>query len=61
MKMFWKFWNGPLCRNKSGPSPLLNVVVYWQSSNAEACANQLSQILSKIVDEWGRGLVSEFM
>ena len=19
-KKFWKFWNGPLCRNKSGPS-----------------------------------------
>ena len=20
-KNLWKFWNGPLCRNKSGPSP----------------------------------------
>ena len=20
-KYFWKFWNGPLCRNKSAPSP----------------------------------------
>ena len=27
-KNLWKFWNGPLCRYKSGPSPLLNVAPY---------------------------------
>ena len=60
-KNFWRFWNGPLCRNKSGPSPLLNVVVYWQSSKAETCAKKLSQILANKIDNGGAGLVSKFM
>ena len=49
-KNFWKFWNGPHCRNKSGPSPLLKVAAYWQSSNTEACAKKLSQILANNID-----------
>ena len=53
-KNFWKFWNGLLCRNKSGPSPLLNVAVYWQSSNTEACAKKLSQIIANNIDNGGR-------
>ena len=60
-KDFWKFWSGPLCRNKSGPSPLLNVVVYWQKSKTEACAKKLSQILANNIENGRRGLVSEFM
>ena len=48
-KIFWKFWNGPLCRNKSAPSPLLNVAAYWQSTNTEACTKKLSQILANNV------------
>ena len=60
-KNLWKFWNGPLCRNKSGPSPLLNVAVYWQSSDTETCVKKLSQILANNIDNGGRGLVSEFM
>ena len=55
-KNFWKFWNGPLYRNKSGPSPLLNVAVYWKSSNTKACANRLSQILANNIDNGGRGI-----
>ena len=54
-KNLWKFWNGPLCRNKSGPSPLLNVAVYWQSSDTETCVKKLSQILANI-DNGGRGI-----
>ena len=34
-KNFWKFWNGSLCRTKSDPSSLLNVAIYWHSSNTE--------------------------
>ena len=30
-KNLWKFRNGPLCRNKSGPFSLLNVAGYWKS------------------------------
>ena len=60
-RKFWKFWSDSLCRNKSGPSPLLNVVVYWQSSNTEACAKKLSQILANNIDKRGGGSVSKFM
>ena len=60
-KKLWKFWNGPLCRNKSGPFPLLNVAAYWESSNSEACAKKLSQILANNIENRGEGLVSEFM
>ena len=55
-KNFWKFWNGPFCRNKSGPYPLLNIAVYWQSSNTQPCAKKLSQILVKNIDNGGRGI-----
>ena len=51
---FWKFWNGLLCRNKSGSFPLLSVTVYWQSSNAKACAKKVSQILVNNMDNGGR-------
>ena len=53
-KKFRKFWNGPLCRNKSSPSPLLNVAVYWQSSYVKACAKKLSQILANSIGNMGR-------
>ena len=43
---FLNFGNGPLCRNKSGSFPLLNLAGYWQSSNTEACAKKRSQILA---------------
>ena len=55
-KKFLKFWNGPLCRNKSCPFPLLNVAAYWQSSNSEACAKKLSQVLPNNIDNRGRGI-----
>ena len=55
-KNLWKFWNGPLCRNKSGPSPLLNVAVYWQSSDTETFVTKLSQILANNIDNGGRGI-----
>ena len=56
-----KFWNGPLYRYKPGPFPQLSVAAYWQSSNTEACAKKLSQILANNIENRGRGLVSEFI
>ena len=55
-KTLWKFWNGPLFRNKLALFPLLNVAAYWQSSNTEACAKKLSQILVNNIDNGGRGI-----
>ena len=37
------------------PFSLLNVAAYWQSSNAEACAKKLSQILANNIDHGGKG------
>ena len=54
LKNFQKFWNGPHCRNKSDSYPLLNVAVCWKSSNTEACANKLTQILAN--NNKGRGV-----
>ena len=55
-KNLWKFWNCPLRRNKSDPSILLNVAVYWKSSNTEASAKKLSQILANNIDNGVRGV-----
>ena len=55
-KNLWKFWNGPLCRNKSDTFPLINVAVYWQSSDTEACAKKLSQILANNINNGGTGI-----
>ena len=52
----WKFWNVSICRNKSGPFPLLSVAGYWQSSNTEACAKKLFQILANNIDNGWRGI-----
>ena len=60
-KNFWKFWNCPRCRNKSAPSPLLNVAAYCQSSNIEACAKKLSRVLANNIEYGGRGFVSELV
>ena len=53
-KNFCKFWNGPHCKNKSGPFPPLIVAVYWQSSNTKACVKKPSQILANNIDDGGR-------
>ena len=53
---FQKFWNGPLSRSKSGPSPLINVAASWKSSNTKACAKKLSQMLANNNDNGGRGI-----
>ena len=45
----WSFY-----RNKSSPSPLLNVVACWKSSNTEACVKKLSQILANNIDNGRR-------
>ena len=55
-KNLWKFWNGPLCRNKSGPFPLLNIAGYCKSRNTKACAKKLSQILTNNIDHGGSGI-----
>ena len=38
------------------PFPLLNVATHWKSSNIEACAKKLSQILANNIDNGGRGV-----
>ena len=55
-KKKWKFWNGPLCRNKSAPFPLINFAAYCKSSNTEAFAKNLFQILTKNIDNWRVGI-----
>ena len=55
--IFWKFWNDPLCRNKSVPFPLLNVVAYCQNINTEACAKKLPQTLTNNIDHGKMGIV----
>ena len=52
-KNLCKFWNDPLCTNRSGLFCLHNVAAYWKSSNTEACAKKLSQILANNIDNWG--------
>ena len=41
---------------KSGPSPLLNVAVYWRSNDTETCVKKMSQILANNIDNGGRGI-----
>ena len=54
LKTSWKFWNGLLCI-RPPPSPYL-------STNTEACAKKLPQLLAiKIDNEGGGGLILEFM
>ena len=40
--------------------PLLNVVVYWQSSNTEACVKKLSQMLANNIDNLRYSRLSVF-
>ena len=47
-KNFRKLWNGPLCRNASDPSSLLDIAACWKS------AKKLSQILGNNIDNDGR-------
>ena len=56
LEKFMEILNGPLCRNKSGPYPPLNVAAYWKSSNTEACGKNLPQILASNIYSGGRGL-----
>ena len=53
-KHLWKFWNGPLWRNKSGLFLLLIVARYCKGSNTEACVKKKSQILANNTDHGGR-------
>ena len=54
LEKLWKFLNGELCANTSGPSTLLNVAVYCKSSNAISCAKRLPQILANNSDNEGK-------
>ena len=56
LKNFLKSWYDPHCRNKSGPSPLLNLAAYEKSSNIKACAKELSQTLANNSDNGVRGI-----
>ena len=38
------------------PPPLLNVAVYWQSSDTKTCVKKLSEILANNIDNEGRGI-----
>ena len=55
-KNLLKLWNGPLCRKKSGPLPLLNVALYCKSSNNKACPKKLSQILPNKIHHGRKGI-----
>ena len=46
---------------KKAPSLLISVAAYWKSSNKEACAKTLLQILANNIDNRRMGLVSEFI
>ena len=68
-KKLQKFWNGTLCRNKSGPFPLLDVAAYWKSSNNEVCANTDIErgrggggvlLVSEIMSQAKRRWITEF-
>ena len=52
MENLWESLNGLLCRNKSGPSPLLDVSAYWKSSNTYVWSKKLSHILANNFDNW---------
>ena len=53
-KNLWELCNDPIWRNKSGSFPLLNVAAYWKSSNTEARAKTLCQILANNIDNGGK-------
>ena len=58
-KNFLKFWYDPLCRNKSGPSLLLNVAAYWKSCNTEVPRNCLRYLQTTLImdeGDWSQNL-----
>ena len=60
-KNFWKFCNGPRCRNKSGPSPLLNVAVIGRVPIPKLEPRNCLRYLQTTLIMGEGGLVSKFM
>ena len=58
-KSLWKLWNGPLCRNKLGPSPILNVI--GRVATPTLVPRNSLRYLKTALIMGGGGLVSEFM
>ena len=58
-KSLWKLWNGPLCRNKLGPSPLLNII--GRVATPKLVPRNSLRYLKTALIMGGGGLVSEFM
>ena len=60
-KNFWKFWNGPLYRNKSGPSPLLNAQYIGRAATPKLVPTDCLRYLQTTLIIGGGELASEFM
>ena len=60
-KNLWKFWNGPLCRNKSGPSPYSMLQYIGRVATPKLVSRNCLRYLQTTLIMGGGGLVSEFM
>ena len=54
LEKFMEILEWSTLQKKIRPPSLLNAAAYWKSSNTEACANNLSQILANNIDNGGR-------
>ena len=59
-KNFWKFWNGPICRNKSGPYPYSMLLYIGRVATSKLvprnCLTYFQTTLIMRGGGWGRGI-----
>ena len=60
-KKLWKSWNGPLCRNKSDPSPYSMLQDVGRVATPKIVSRNYLRYLQTTLIMRGGGLVSEFM
>ena len=60
-KNLWKFWNGPLCKNKSGPSPYSLLQDIGRVATPKLVLRNCLRYLQTTLFIGEGGLVSEFM
>ena len=60
-KNLWKFWNGPICRNKSGSSPYSKLPDIGRVATPKLVSRNCLRYLQATLVMGGGGLVSEFM
>ena len=58
-KNLWKFWNGPLCRNKSGSSPYSMLQYIGRVATPKLVSRNCLRYLQTTLIMRGGGLVSE--